>query len=77
MKEWMKKQIDEAEYYGVSLFNRNGIPMIGDFCEICNSLFTREVTEDIFPRYCESCVVKAPDLKLNEIRCYEKGEYYE
>ena len=28
MKEWTKKQIDEAEYYGVSLFNRNGIPIV-------------------------------------------------
>lgn len=49
MREWTKEQIEEADYYGVSLFNRNGIPMCGDFCEICHEAFIREVTENCFP----------------------------
>lgn len=68
MKKWTQEQIEEADYYGVNLFNRNGIPMCGDYCEICHEPFIREVTENCFPRYCDKCVQENPKLYRNENR---------
>jgi len=68
MGEWTKQQIEEGDYYGVHLHNKNEKPMVSDLCELCHSEYTREVTEEYFPRYCEKCLEEKPEAKENERR---------
>lgn len=58
---WTEDMIDEAEYYGLSIWVKDGKTWCGDFCNICGKEFIKEVVGKpeggcIIPQYCEKCV---------------------
>ena len=65
---WTEDQIEESEFYGVSLYNSaTSVPMVWEVCERCKNEFHREATNEYFPRYCPECLTIEPRLKENEL----------
>jgi hypothetical protein len=60
---WTKEQIEEADFYGFTIWVKDDKTWCGDYCEICGQEFIKEVLPNnnngyIIPRYCNDCVEK-------------------
>ena len=58
---WTEDMIEEAEYYGLSIWVKDGKTWCGDHCSMCDAEFVKEVLPNpkggsIIPRYCNDCV---------------------